>query len=140
MGYGKKEEYKDFMENVNSFEEKLTQNGDYLIKLWFSIDKKTQALRFDIRQQSPLKYWKYSINDAKAQDLWDKFTKYKEKLFDKTSTEANPWVIIDAIDKKISGLNAIRYVLQTIPYDNKNNELIDKDYPEAVIVLKPETV
>ena len=76
------EEYEDFMENVENFENDLVKEGDYLFKLWFSIDKDTQKRRFDIRQKSPIKYWKYSPNDAKMQDLWDRFTEFKEKLFD----------------------------------------------------------
>jgi polyphosphate kinase 2 (PPK2 family) len=72
------------------------------------------------------------------QDLWDRFTEFKDKLFDKTSTLNHPWIILDAIDKKVSGLNAIRYVLQNIPYEGKNTELLDKEYPEALTVLKPE--
>ena len=137
MGYGSPEEYEDFMENVADFEEDLVKEGDYLFKLWFSIDKETQKRRFDIRQQSPLKYWKYSPNDAKMQDLWDRFTEFKEKLFDKTSTLNHPWVIIDAQDKRVSGLNAIRYVLQNIPYEGKNEKVLNREYPEVVAVLKP---
>ena len=137
MGYGTPEEYEDFMENVEDFENDLVKDGDYLFKLWFSIDKETQAQRFEFRQKSPLKYWKYSKNDEKMQEVWDKFTEYKEKLFDKTSTVNHPWVVLDSNDKKISGLNAIRYVLQNIPYENKNSELLDKEYPEAMTVLRP---
>ena len=137
MGYGSAEEYENFMDNVEDFEQGLVKDGDYLFKLWFSIDKVTQAKRFEMRQQSPLKYWKYSPNDEKMQDLWDRFTEFKEKLFDKTSTVNHPWVIIDSNDKRISGLNAIRYVLQNIPYKDKNEEILDKSFPEALTVLKP---
>lgn len=138
MGYGTPEEYEDFMENVEDFENDLVKEGDYLFKLWFSIEKDTQKRRFDIRQKSPLKYWKYSPNDAKMQDLWDRFTEFKEKLFDKTSTVNNPWVVIDAQDKRVSGLNAIRYVLQNIPYEGKDEEVLDKEFPEVLAVLKPQ--
>jgi len=137
MGYGSPEEYEDFMGNVENFENDLVKEGDYLFKLWFSIDKPTQARRFKMRQQSPLKYWKYSPNDSKMQDLWDRFTEFKEKLFDKTSTVNHPWVIIDAEDKRISGLNAIRYILKNIPYSNKNKEILEVEYPKVVTVLKP---
>jgi len=139
MGYGTPEEYEDFMENVQGFEESLVQDGDFLFKLWFSIDKETQAQRFEFRQKSPLKYWKYSKNDEKMQEVWDMFTEYKEKLFDKTSTVNHPWVVLDSNDKKISGLNSIRYILQNIPYENKNEELLDKEFPEAMSVLIPKS-
>lgn len=139
MGYGTPEEYEEFMENVEDFENDLVKEGDYLFKLWFSIDKETQARRFKMRQQSPLKYWKYSPNDSKMQDLWDRFTEFKEKLFDKTSTVNHPWVIIDAEDKRVLGLNAIRYVLQNIPYEGKNEKVLNREYPEVITVLKPNT-
>ena len=139
MGYGSPEEYDDFMENVADFEQDLVKEGDYLFKLWFSIEKDTQKRRFDIRQQSPLKYWKYSPNDEKMQDLWDRFTEFKEKLFDKTSTLNHPWVIIDSEDKRVSGLNAIRYVLRNVPYEPKNEEALDVEYPEALAVLRPQS-
>ena len=137
MGYGTDEEYEDFMENVENFENSLVENGDYLFKLWFSIEKETQAKRFQMRQQSPLKYWKYSPNDARMQDLWDRFTEFKERLFDKTSTLNHPWVIIDSNDKRISGLNAIRYILKQIPYENRNEDILNKEYPEVLTVLRP---
>lgn len=137
MGYGTDKEYMDFMENVQDFEEGLVKDGDYLFKLWFSIDKDTQAKRFQMRQDSPLKYWKYSPNDAKMQDMWDRFTEFKDRLFDKTSTENHPWVILDSNDKRISGLNAIRYVLQNIPYEGKNEQVLNKTFPEALTILKP---
>jgi polyphosphate kinase 2 (PPK2 family) len=92
-----------------------------------------------MRQKSPLKYWKYSPNDAKMQDMWERFTEFKQRLFDKTSTINHPWIVLDANDKKVSGLNAIRYVLQNIPYENKNEELLDKEFPEAMTVLRPES-
>lgn len=139
MGYGTPEEYNEFMENVADFEQDLVKEGDYLFKLWFSIEKDTQKRRFDIRQQSPLKYWKYSPNDEKMQDLWDRFTEFKEKLFDKTSTLNHPWVVIDAQDKRVSGLNAIRYILKNVPYEPKNKEALDVEYPEALAVLRPQS-
>jgi polyphosphate kinase 2 (PPK2 family) len=37
-----------------------------------------------------------------AGDLWDRFTEFKEKLFDKTSTLNHPWVIFDVLDKRLS--------------------------------------
>ena len=64
---------------------------------------------------------------------------FKEKLFDKTSTLNHPWVIVDAQDKRVSGLNAIRYILQNIPYKGKDEKVLDKSYPEALAVLRPKS-
>lgn len=135
MGYCTEEEYMNFMENVNDWEQSLVRKGITLIKFWFSITREKQQLRFQLRQNSPLKYWKFSPNDAKVIDKWDLITNYKNQMFNKTSTKLNPWVIINSNDKKIGRLNAMRYVLSVIPYDGKDQTKCQW-YPEVVNVLK----
>ena len=135
MGYCTEDEYMNFMENVNDWEQGLVRKGITLIKFWFSITREKQQLRFRLRQESPLKYWKFSPNDAKVIDKWDLITNYKNQMFNKTSTKLNPWVIINSNDKKIGRLNAMRYVLSDIPYDGKDQTKCQW-YPEVVNVLK----
>jgi polyphosphate kinase 2 len=136
MGYCTEKQYKDFIENVVDWEENLIKTqGFTLIKFWFSITKEKQVSRFELRQSSPLKYWKFSPNDAKVIDKWEIISNYKTQMFNKTSSRTSPWVIINSNDKKIGRLNAIRYVLSTIPYEGKNIELC-KYYSEVVNVLK----
>jgi polyphosphate kinase 2 len=135
MGYCTEEQYNDFMDNVLDWEENLIFKKDLiLIKFWFSITKEKQLKRFEIRQKSPLKYWKFSPNDAKVVDKWDIISKYKKQMFLNTSSKASPWVIINSNDKKIGRLNAIRYVLSKILYDDANDDLA-KWYPEVINVL-----
>ena len=86
MNYCTEEEYKEFMNDVLTFEDNLTLNNYTVIKFWFSIDKETQLLRFEMRKKDPLKYWKFSPNDEKSIPKWDLFTKFKEQMFEKTST------------------------------------------------------
>jgi len=136
MGYCTEKQYTDFIENVVNWEENLIRSqGITLIKFWFSITKEKQVSRFELRQASPLKYWKFSPNDAKVIDKWEIISNYKTQMFNKTSSRTSPWVIINSNDKKIGRLNAIRYVLSTIPYEGKNIELC-KYYSEVVNVLK----
>ena len=135
MGYCTEEQYNDFMNNVVDWEEELIKSGMILIKFWFSITKEKQVARFELRQKSPLKYWKFSPNDAKVVDKWEIIGNYKNQMFTKTSSKLSPWVIINSNDKKIGRLNAMRYVLSEINYDNKNEEVC-KYYPEVVNILK----
>lgn len=135
MGYCTEEQYEDFMNNVVEWEENHIREGMIIIKFWFSITKEKQLQRFEIRQKSPLKYWKFSPNDAKVLDKWSIISNFKNQMFNKTSSQLSPWVIINSNDKKIGRLNAMRYVLSEINYDNKNNEILNY-YPEVVNVLK----
>lgn len=109
-------EYEVFMSQVNSFEEMLIQSDTYLIKFYFSISKKEQAKRFRDIKNSPLKRWKMSSVDEKAQALWDEYTLYKEKMFEVTNTEHAPWKIIDANKKPSARLKAIEHILASVPY------------------------
>jgi polyphosphate kinase len=134
MGYCTEQQYKDFMSNVNDWEKNLVDSGVILIKFWFSITKEKQLQRFDLRKKSPLKYWKFSPNDEKVVNKWDVITFYKNQMFSSTSTSSAPWVIINSNDKKVGRLNAMRYVLDQIDYDNKDNQMTQY-YPEVVNVL-----
>ncbi len=119
MGYCSEEQYRDFMGRVNEGENKLTDEGLTLIKFYLDIDKNHQIERITERQESPLKYWKFSMNDLAALGKWKALTKYQNQMFEKTSTETNPWILINSNNKLIARLTAIRYVLHTIPYKEK---------------------
>jgi len=134
LGYCAEEEYKDFMNNVVSWEENLIRSGLTLIKFWFSITKEKQLERFKIRQESPLKYWKFSPNDAKVIDKFEMIGDFKNEMFQKTSTRNTPWVIVNSNDKKLGRLNAIRYVLDKIDYDKKDEDKCNW-YPEVINIL-----
>ena len=135
MGYCTEKQYMDFMSKVNDWESNLVDNNVILIKFWFSITKEKQLQRFELRKTSPIKFWKFSPNDEKVVGKWDVISEYKNQMFERTSTNKCPWVIINSNDKKIGRLNAIRYVLSVIDYDDKDEQMCDY-YPEVVNVIK----
>ncbi|UOY06501.1 polyphosphate kinase 2 [Muricauda sp. SCSIO 64092] len=116
-GFCTEKEYRVFMSQVNDFEKMLVQSDTYLIKLYFSITKKEQAHRFMEIKNNPLKRWKITPVDEKAQALWDDYTFYKTKMFEATNTETAPWLIIDANKKSNARLKAISHILTVIPYE-----------------------
>lgn len=134
MGYCTKEQYEDFMDNVVDWEEKMIREGLILIKFWFSITKEKQQLRFRLRQESPLKYWKFSPNDAKVVDQFELIGEFKNKMFAETASRITPWIIVNSNDKKVGRLNAIRYVLDKIDYDGKDATKCNW-YPEVINIL-----
>ena len=121
MGYCSENQYKYFMKKVNNWENTLIEKGLKLIKIYLSISKENQKLRFQFRKDHDLKYWKLSTNDWKAHKNWQLLTDYKEQMFEQTSTKTAPWVVINSDNKMIARLNAIRYVLSDIEYPNRKN-------------------
>ena len=53
-------------------------------------------------------------------DKWDEYTKAKEAMFFHTDTADAPWTVIKSDCKKRARLNAMRYVLHTLPYASKD--------------------
>lgn len=134
MGFCSDKEYERFMRQVPEFEHMLFESGITLIKFWFSISKDEQRKRFEKRKSDPLKQWKVSSVDEKAQEMWDDYTHYKEQMFIRTHTSYCPWIIVQADSKKKARLAAIRYVLKTIPYDNGEHSV--EHFPDPEIVQR----
>lgn len=121
-GFCTKAEYDQFMDEVVNFENMITKDGIILIKFYFSITKNEQARRFEEIKSNPLKRWKLSPVDEKAQELWDEYTVYKERMFKETHTHKNPWIIIEANRKTQARIAAIKYILEKVPYNKKRAE------------------
>lgn len=113
-GFCTPHEYAVFMGQVNAFEKMLVDSETYLIKFYFSITKKEQAKRFEEIKNDPLKQWKITPVDERAQELWDEYTKYKKKMFARTNTKHAPWIIIDANQKWPARLEAVKHILDLV--------------------------
>lgn len=133
MGFCNKQQYKQFMTQVSEFEHMLHEDGVSVIKFWFSISKNEQLKRFNRRLDNPLKRWKFSPVDEKGQQLWDKYTYYKEQMFSRTHTPFCPWVIVQANSKRTARLESIRYVLSLFEYPGKSKT-------KAIILPDPNKV
>jgi polyphosphate kinase 2 len=116
-GFCTQQEYHVFMNQVNDFERMILESGIHLVKIYMSISKKEQSKRFVDIKTDPLKQWKMTKLDEKAQDLWDDYTEYKDAMFEKTNTEISPWKIIRANRKTAARVNVINHILDRIPYD-----------------------
>lgn len=119
-GFCTKDQYDRFMQQVPEFEHMLVEDGVILVKFWFSISREVQVVRFDSRKNNPLKQWKLSPLDEKAQDLWNEYTRYKEIMFSRTHTSFSPWIIVKANNKRAARLESIRHVLSLCSYEGKD--------------------
>lgn len=109
-------EYSVFINQVNDFEKMLVDSGIRLVKFYFSISKDEQARRFKDIKASPVKKWKFSTVDKAALSLWDDYTNYKKKMFDKTDTEFAPWIVVKANRKMRARVEVIQKLLEIVPY------------------------
>jgi polyphosphate kinase 2 len=133
FGFCTEEEYKTFLRGVVGFEKDLVRQNTKLIKLYFSVTKQEQARRFQRRVADPLRQWKLSEVDVQAQDRWDEFTEMKYRMLKRTSTVVAPWTIIRSENKQLARLNAMKVILNSVPYRDRNPELDFAPDPNVVI-------
>lgn len=120
MGFCTQEQTDVFLAEVSQFEKSLIRSGIILIKFWLSISKEEQLRRFKDRQVNPLKRWKLSPVDVASIDKWNDYTRAMEAMFRASDTPDAPWTVILNEDKRRGRLNAIRVLLQSVKYDNRD--------------------
>jgi polyphosphate kinase 2 len=123
FGFCTPDEYNNFMQGVTGFEKDLARQGTILVKLYFSVTKDEQARRFERRKTDPLRQWKLSEIDVQAQERWDDFTTQKYEMLKRTNTSHAPWTVIRSNDKHLARLNAMKTILNAVPYERHDHDL-----------------
>lgn len=140
MGFCTQREQNKFLKDAPLFEKMLAEEDIKIFKFYFSVTKEEQAKRFAKREQDPLKQYKLSDVDAKAQELWDAYALAKYMMLSATHTEIAPWTVVKSDSKKKARINAIKHILNFVEYPNKidASEIeVDKD---VIIFGRDETI
>ncbi|MDO5493582.1 MAG: polyphosphate kinase 2 [Nesterenkonia sp.] len=120
MGYCTPKQYLEFMREAPELERMLVNSGVRLFKFWFSVSRSEQLARFASRQTDPVRRWKLSPTDMASLDKWEDYTAAKEAMFFYTDTAAAPWTVVKSNDKKRARLEAMRHVLDQVPYPDRD--------------------
>ena len=132
MGFCTDSQYEQFMDTVNEFESLLVKSDIQLIKYYLDITKEEQAMRLKDRIKDPLKQWKISPIDQKAQKLWDAYSDARNQMLKQTNSTHAPWTAISANDKKVAHLNLIADLLSRVNYPGKDKKILMID-PKIVL-------
>ena len=86
-------------QQINDFENMLSQNGVTILKFFLHISKDEQKERLQARLDNPEKHWKFNEGDLTERALWDDYQEAYEDVLNHCSTAHAPWHIVPA-DKK----------------------------------------
>ncbi|HMD56461.1 MAG TPA: polyphosphate kinase 2 [Solirubrobacteraceae bacterium] len=117
MGYCTDEQYEEFLRFCPQFEQALHNDGVMLLKYWLSVSDEEQERRFQNRLSNPRKRWKFSVTDLQARARWVDYAEAKDRMFAYTDTDASPWFVVEADDKRTARLNLISDLLSRVPYE-----------------------
>jgi PPK2 family polyphosphate:nucleotide phosphotransferase len=101
-------------DQINEFENILTENNVTILKFFLHISKEEQKKRLDARREDPEKNWKFNPEDLKERKHWDDYVKAYEEALSRCSTKAAPWFIIPADHKWFRNLAVSKIVTETL--------------------------
>ena len=86
-------------DQINDFEDMLSENNVHIVKFLLYISKDEQAKRFRERLDDKRKNWKFSLSDIKEREYWDQYIEAFEDMLQKCSTKRAPWYVIPSNHK-----------------------------------------
>lgn len=99
---------------INQFEEQLTDFGTIVIKFWLAISADEQLRRFEDRKLTAYKQYKLTEEDWRNREKWDAYEAAACDMIERTSTEAAPWVLVEANDKLWARIKVLQTVVSTL--------------------------
>jgi PPK2 family polyphosphate:nucleotide phosphotransferase len=100
--------------SIVDLESHLSRNGTRIIKYFLHLSKEEQRKRFIDRIDKPEKNWKFSLSDIEERKYWDQYQHAYQECLCATSTEAAPWYIVPADDKKNARLIISKILVETL--------------------------
>lgn len=101
-------------DEINSFEELLTDDHIVLIKFFLVISQKEQKKRFKKLADSKETAWRVTDDDWKRCEQYDEFFHLTEEALQKTDRDNAPWTIIEAEDREYAAAKVASTVVKRL--------------------------
>ena len=111
-----KDEMKMRLDDINTFERQLADDGYLIIKFFVHIGENEQKERIKKLNESDITKWRIDKHDLKNLNEYEKFYKLYNKMLEKTNTKSASWHIIPANEKTTAEL----FMLKTVTSSIKN--------------------
>lgn len=118
-----KDIWENRFEEINNFEEYLSNNGITIVKFFLHVSKKEQKERLMERIDRPEKNWKFASSDITERKYFDDYMKAYADMLVNTSTKKAPWYIVPADRKWFS-----RYLVSEVIVEKLKE--MDPQFPE----------
>jgi PPK2 family polyphosphate:nucleotide phosphotransferase len=91
--------WKKRYQQINDFEQMLSESGVLLLKFFLHISKEEQEQRLSAREREAGKAWKIAAADWQERAYWDAYMEAYEEVLGQCSTAWAPWQIVPANKK-----------------------------------------
>ena len=87
-------EWEPRFDQINAFEQLLSQSGTTVLKFYLHISKNEQQKRLIARLDDPTKNWKFRIGDLEDRERWNAYTTAYRDALSRCSTRWAPWYVV----------------------------------------------
>jgi PPK2 family polyphosphate:nucleotide phosphotransferase len=115
-------------DQINHFEEMLSESGITILKFFLYISKDEQKERFEERLSDPAKNWKFNPGDIEERKHWNDYMEAFEAALERTSKPHAPWFVVPANRKWYRNLAVSEILKETL-------EKLDMQYPKPLADL-----
>jgi len=105
-------EWREAYQQINEFEELLTDDGQVLLKVWMHISKPEQKKRYRECENDPLLKWKITKEYKRQHRHYEEWTEAIEDMLAKTNTAHAPWSVIAANDLNWAKVKVYEVLIQ----------------------------
>jgi PPK2 family polyphosphate:nucleotide phosphotransferase len=110
-------------DEINQFEEMLSDNGVTILKFFLHISHKEQTARLKERCEDKDKHYKIQESDFHERVYWNKYQKFYEEAIGATSRKHAPWFVIPADHKWYRNIAVSEIVVDAL-------KAMDLKYPQ----------
>ncbi len=121
-------------DQINAFENMLSESGTTIVKFFLSIDRDEQRERFQARYDDPTKRWKFAMGDLAERSRWDDYQAAFDEARSKTSTDVAPWYVIPANRKWFRNLAVATILAETIAATRPVYPPVADDVPPSLVI------
>ncbi len=136
FGFCTPEDRAAFFDQLPGFEQMITGDGIALTKIWLNVGRAEQLRRFLDREGDPLKQWKLSGIDVEGLAKWDAYSQAIGETLQRGHSDAAPWTVIRADDKRRARIAVIQAILAGQDYKGRDESALGA--PDPAICGGPE--
>ena len=116
-------------EQINAFEQMLSENGTVILKFFLHVSRDEQKERLRERVEDETKNWKFNAKDLDERKRWDDYTAAYEDALSKCSTSWAPWYVVPSDSNKARNYLIAKRIVATL-------ESLGLEYPKPKMSLE----
>ncbi|HRE08217.1 MAG TPA: polyphosphate:AMP phosphotransferase, partial [Opitutaceae bacterium] len=112
--FARQEEWRRAYDEINDFEEQLTEHGTIVVKFWMHVSKDEQLRRFRAREGTAYKNHKINAEDWRNRRKWGAYEVAIGDMLALTNTTFAAWHVIPANNKRFARLQILKTACNAI--------------------------